>query len=217
MKKIDITGERYGRFTVLKQDGVDRQGKVMWTCLCDCGEVRRIRGSALRQGLSRSCRCYARDVSSKVNAKHGAKRGQQTSPEYSTWTRMRNRCNSPISSAYGHYGGRGIKVCDRWSGEDGYINFLADMGPKPSPSYSIDRIDNDGSYSPENCRWATKKEQTRNRRVSRKVEYKNQVVTLGEIADETGIPYAILKNRIFRYQWSIERALATPVRKAQSA
>jgi hypothetical protein len=135
--------------------------------------------------------------------------GEANSDEHRVWISMRSRCNNPRDHAYHNYGGRGIKVCDRWSD---YSLFLADMGRKPGPKFQIDRIDNDKGYEPANCRWALRKKNLNNKRTNHVVEFNGRRQTIAEWADETGINYRTLNNRINR-GWTVERALTTPARK----
>jgi hypothetical protein len=151
-----MVGQRFGRLTVVAyaERGADRAAR--WVCRCDCGQEVIAHGNRLRSGKTTSCGC-ARSV-------HG---GDGTR-EYHVWVAMRQRCYDPNHDSYEYYGGRGIEVCDRWLvGEDGYHPyqcFMQDMGPRPSDQHSIDRIDNDGHYDPNNCRWATSDVQNLNRR-----------------------------------------------------
>jgi hypothetical protein len=143
--------------------------------------------------------------------RHGdAKRGQLT-PEYRIWAAMRQRCTNPTDAGYANYGGRGITVTPRWWA---FENFLADMGRRPSPAYSLDRIDNERGYGPDNCRWATRVEQKANQRYRRDavwIEHGGETKTLDEWAKATGIRYGTLHMRL-RHGWTIERALTTPTR-----
>ena len=133
--------------------------------------------------------------------------GRNQTPEYQTWANMRKRCDLPKHPGYKNYGGRGIKVCDRWQN---YGNFLADMGRRPSPEHSIDRIDNNGNYEPGNCRWATKKEQDRNKRSNHIVEYNGQKMVFADACKLAGFSKGTVRTRI-KSGWDINRALSQPL------
>jgi hypothetical protein len=133
-------------------------------------------------------------------------------PEYEVWKNMRRRCNDPRNKRYARYGGRGITICARW---DDFLLFIEDMGPKPSPKHTLERIDNDGPYCPTNCRWATGKEQARNRRTNRLVAFNGRTCTLAEWAEIAGIPYPVLRARFYRLKWPIVRCLSEPHRKSK--
>jgi len=135
--------------------------------------------------------------------------GGRHTPEYAAWTRMKRRCYNPKQDHYDRYGGRGIAVCARWL--NSFENFLADMGPRPSPKHSIERKDNDRDYEPANCVWATLTEQTRNRCTNKLLTYKGRTQCLAAWAEEIGIGRSTLDRRIRHYKWPIERALTTPV------
>jgi hypothetical protein len=128
-------------------------------------------------------------------------------PEYRAYQGMKKRCYNPKARGFPEYGGRGIAVCDWWL--DSFDHFLADVGHRPSPDHSIERIDNNGDYEPGNVRWATKPEQMRNRRSARMVEYDGAQMSLAEAAERAGVPYKVAQERITRLGWSIERALST--------
>jgi hypothetical protein len=159
-KPIEINiGDRFGRWTVVSIEPPKRLRRAI--CLCECGVERSVEVHALRRGQSRSCGCLHRDIvrSHTINQTHG----RSKDPIYAVWRMMLSRCNNPNSANWQHYGGRGITVCERWRS---FENFIADMGEKPA-GLSIDRIDNEGNYEPSNCRWATPKQQTANRRERR--------------------------------------------------
>jgi hypothetical protein len=142
------------------------------------------------------------------NYRHGYKTAGKYSPEYSIWMNMRSRCNNPKNNRFATYGARGIAVCRRW--EVDFLNFLTDMGRRPSPKHTLERIDNDQGYFPENCRWATRKEQARNRRSSRFLEFDGQTRTSAEWSELTGISQGTLHARL-KAGWPVERALSEPV------
>jgi hypothetical protein len=162
MTRRDLTNQRFGRLVVLRPCGRDKWGKLLWECRCDCGEIKIVGKHDLLTGNTRSCGCLAREVRA-ANLKQVFNRekqqGDQTR-EARVWRNMIHRCCRPGATGYRYYGGRGIKVCERW--RHSYANFLADMGRCPE-GCSIDRINNDGDYEPGNCRWATKWQQARNK------------------------------------------------------
>ena len=205
-RKPLVIGEKFGRWTVLEElfeARKDRRAK----CQCDCGEVRLVRIADLRHGKSRSCGCATVEATVIRCTKHGfAGRGSRPAA-YRTWKEMRKRCLSSKSSRYHDYGGRGITICDRWLD---FENFYADMGDPPSPAHSIERIDNNSGYSPDNCKWATNKEQQRNKRTSRMIEFQGQTRCASEWEEILGFRRLTLINRL-NAGWSVEKALTTPI------
>lgn len=157
VRGMDLTGQRFGRWQVIRR-GENKDNRVAWWCECDCGNTGTIDTRRLVRGMSKSCGCLARDV----NTRHGHNKQGNRSPEYTSWHQMKQRCLNPNDKRFHDYGGRGITVCDRWMN---FNNFLEDMGKKPSPRHSIDRIDNDGGYEPNNCKWSDDYEQQRNIRI----------------------------------------------------
>lgn len=161
MKFIDITGQKFGRLTALRRSHM-ANNKWYWVCRCECGVERAFAGDQVRNGHTKSCGCYRRDVSRQIKTIHGRK----NTSEYIAWVGIVQRCTNPLNHAWPRYGGRGITMCETW--RNSFEAFFQDMGPRPSVDYSIDRIDNDKGYSPDNCRWATATEQIANSRT-----YKN--------------------------------------------
>ena len=160
----DLTGQRFGRFVVLERAENDTRGRARWLCRCDCGTVKIKWPHDLTSAAMKSCGCWhlercARGIPSR---RHGHVFGRRKSAEYAAWQNMLRRCLEPHHKHYRHYGGRGITVIQAW--RDSFEAFLDDVGLKPSPALSLDRIDNDGPYAPGNVRWATKSEQRRNQR-----------------------------------------------------
>lgn len=163
MRAVDLTGQRFGRLTVRELAGA-RGAFRYWRVRCDCGWELEIRGLSLTGGRSTSCGCRRREVSRARLQRHGHASHRARTPTYLTWRAMINRCENPEHERFQHYGGRGIKVCERWRGS--FEMFLADMGERPD-GFTIDRINVDGNYEPANCKWSTSKEQRANQRPGR--------------------------------------------------
>lgn len=165
---IDLSGKRFGRLVVVEKTDQRSDGFVVWKCKCDCGNETFVRSSSLRSGSTQSCGCLNKERVSKAKTIHG----QYKSSEYRSWESIKARCYNLKNKQFKDYGGRGITVCDRW--KDSFENFFSDMGPKPSSKHSIDRIDVNGNYEPENCKWSTDTEQARNRRKQKDVKLIDQ-------------------------------------------
>lgn len=160
MKRIDLTGKRFGSWTVLSYAGPKKTGGSWWFARCQCGTERIVDSRLLRQGRSQSCGCQRPDLIREQITRHGHASHRKPSRLYRTWQGMMDRCTNPANKRYKHYGHRGIMVCERWHK---FENFLTDVGFRPEAK-SLDRIDPDGNYEPVNCRWATIEEQRNNRR-----------------------------------------------------
>lgn len=204
MKPIELTGQRFGRLIVLDRAENDRFGKARWRCQCDCGKETTTRSNTLLKGETLSCGCLFQEKRAL-----GSKRshGQSKTALYSVWSVAKGRCENPTDKNYRYYGGRGITMCDRW--RRSFTDFQADMGPRPE-GYTLGRINNDGPYAPENCRWETYKQQARNTRRTFLVSHEGTTQTIGAWAEQLGIDEHALYFRIRTAGWSIKRALTTP-------
>lgn len=159
MKPVDLSGQKFGKLTAIERCG-SQNGDAVWRCMCECGGEKIAKVGNLKVGHTRSCGCLvAESAKERPPHKHGYGRRNFLSPTYTTWEAMRSRCNNPNSDWYHRYGGRGIKVCERWND---FSSFLADMGERPKGK-TLDRINPDGNYESSNCRWSTPKEQSNNR------------------------------------------------------
>lgn len=199
-----MAGRQFGRWTVVRRDALRN-----WLCKCSCGTEKSVDGATLRNGHSTSCGCLRTEQVVARATTHGMARLARVTPEWITWSSMRGRCSNRKSRDWKNYGGRGIKVCDRWL--NSFANFFADMGPRPTPKHSIDRIDNDGPYSPDNCRWVTRTKQSRNRRSNRNISFNGKTRTLAEWGERAGIDPETISFRL-KSGWTIERALNTKSR-----
>lgn len=195
-----LAGKRIGLLTVIsKTNKRTKDRQVLWECLCDCGNKTLVRASWLKRGRNKSCGCYRPGCPT-----HSA----SDTRAYISWSHMLQRCYNQKADNYKHYGGRGIKVCDKWRSFSG---FYADMGERPA-KYSLERIDNDGDYCKQNCRWATQKEQGRNVRTNKNITINKKTSCIATLAEEYGMDYETLRQRITKYKWTAEKALNTPVR-----
>jgi len=209
-KKIDLTGQRFGRLVVLYESEERKGGRVTWHCRCDCGNEVDIRGGDLTSGRTTSCGCYKRERTAEARTVHGMNRRGERHPVYGVWAAILTRCENPNHKQYKDYGGRGIKVCDEWHDAQVFIDWaLANNWRK---SLTLDRVNNDGNYEPSNCHWVTRKENNRNKRSNRLITFDGKTQTMAEWAEELNISYHALKHRISRYHWPIERALTESIR-----
>lgn len=216
-KLIDLTGKRFGRLTVIARDGSDKKRNVMWLCACACGQTKAVAGSRLRNGTTKSCGCMVTEKTAILNYRHGGCKKGNRERLYTVWYKMLNRTNDPNDKSFLHYGGRGIQVCEEW--RKNYAEFrrwaIANGYDEKAPfgECSLERIDNDGDYTPENCRWATYREQSRNTRRNRHLTFNGKTMIVNDWAAETGIASCTIRRRIDHYGWTVGQALTTPVRK----
>lgn len=200
---IDLTGETFGRLRVLGREGINKHGQLTWVCECECGNRKVTLGMLLRKGQAQSCGCLQKEAIAAVNKTHGMAR----TPIYRIWRSMMQRCYDKNSHAYSRYGGRGINVCEHWQSFEG---FYADMGDRPEGK-SLERIDNNGDYSPENVVWADAKAQANNRRSNVILEHNDEKKTMQQWADQLGVKIGTIWARIDR-GWTVDRALTQEVR-----
>ena len=194
----DIAGQRFGKLVATSFSHVGIYGAI-WNVKCDCGEEAKKRSSKLISGHTKSCGCLVREAPTT----HGKSR----SSLYKIWDGMRQRCTNPNAISYKYYGGRGIKICARWLK---FEAFLEDMGERPK-KLSLERRDNNGNYEPDNCYWATSKEQQRNTRRNRLIDHNGTTKTLAEWSEVSQINYHTLRMRLVN-GWTMEKSLTEPVR-----
>lgn len=216
---IDMIGKKFGRLTVIKRvdDSVSKTGRrnACYLCRCDCGNSKVVQGRHLRDGSTVSCGCYARENKSEIAKKYIAPKRCDwhsliNTRIYRIWGNMVNRCTNKNNPVYDRYGGRGICVCDEWRAFTTFYDWTTHNGY--NEELTIDRIDNNDGYNPENCRWVGLVEQENNKRNNVIVTYKDNDYTLSELGRKYNIPYKVLHNRI-RLGWSVERAVEQPIRK----
>jgi hypothetical protein len=182
---VDLCGKCFGRLTVVSRAETNIYGKPAWVCACICGATCVVAGSSLRMGVTASCGCAQKELAAGNLRKAATTHGMHGTPEYYRWASMKLRCYVKTHYAYPRYGGRGITVCDRW--RNNFEHFLVDVGNRPTDRHSLDRIDNDGNYEPNNVRWATNQEQANNRSSNVNITYNGETRTQAEWARLAGI------------------------------
>ncbi len=201
--KIDRTGQRYGRLLITRLHSIK---PTQWNAICDCGVKTVVRGGHIANGHTTSCGCVASDVLIARNTTHGHASGKRER-EYRIWKGMKTRCLNVNHHSYPDYGGRGIKICSRWL--NSYENFLSDMGRCNIPNGMIERKNNDGPYSSENCRWATAIEQANNRRGNHLIEYQGETLTIAQWSRKLGFDQQLIRDRLI-LGWNPALAFTTP-------
>lgn len=189
-KFTDLTNKRFGKLTVLGLAGRDRSRLLLWHCRCDCGGETYVRTQDLNRGKSTNCGCRHSEVLRERNHKHG----MAGSRPHRIWKAMHTRCYNPNAPSYADYGARGIRICDRW--KEIFENFWADMQPGYSDQLEIDRIDPNGDYNPDNCRWVTRITQQRNKRNTRNIQTVLGKMPLAELSERVHMPYETVKYRL---------------------
>lgn len=212
-KVKDMAGQRFGKWTALYECGRSHNGAALWWCKCDCGTERAVVGSSLRKGVSKGCGCDRAEIAKKYASSHKT-HGGRNDRLYLVWRGMKDRCNNPHSKYYRLYGARGIKICPEWDCDYqafkdwAYANGYNDSVPKYQ--CTIDRVDNNAGYCPENCAWKNTKEQSNNRSTNHLLEYNGVTHTISQWAEITGIRQDTIRRRIVVYNWPVARALTEP-------
>ena len=208
-KPVNLIGRRFGMLVVTGEaPRVGVKNDARWMCHCDCGVDKAISATCLTTGNTRSCTCLRRKATSERQTSHGDNRPGNRHPLYGVWAGIHRRCYNPHEKRFNRYGGRGIVMCERWLD---YANFKADMGASYQRGLTIERINNDGNYEPNNCRWASVKEQCRNRSTSRWLEFNGQRKTVAEWAETLNLRPERISARLGA-GWPVEKVLTAPLR-----
>lgn len=207
----DLTGQKFGRLTVIKKAENIRtaKGKIItrWICKCECGKETTVRAGQLVIGKTQSCGCLRYERLKETNTKHKMSKTKL----YQKWSHMMQRCENPNVERYSHYGGRGIKVCDEWHNFKNFKEWAKSSGY--SENLTLDRINVDGNYCPDNCRWVSWNVQANNTTRNHYITYNGETHSLSEWSKILNISYTVLRARINRSKWDIEKAFTTPVKK----
>ena len=211
-KRLDLTGKKFGRITVIQYAGKSKCNHIQWKCKCDCGKEIIVTTGHLRSGHTQSCGCKAKELARDAHTTHGMSETRL----YHIWSNMIDRCENQNVSHYFRYGGRGITICKEWRNSfEAFGNWALSNGYRDD--LSIDRIDVNGNYCPENCRWATPKEQSNNKRNNHLIEYNGETKTMKQWCDQFGVSFDLVKQRINKLGWSPEMAFFTPSAQARRA
>ena len=206
-KKLEIKqGDKFGKWTIIEEIApkiISRKPRRMFRCQCECGNIGEVQLACLRNGHSTSCECEQKRRAAETQTKHGL---TDKHPLYLTWKNMKKRCNYPNASEYKNYGGRGICVCEEWSDSfQSFYDWAINNGW--SRELTIDRIDTDGNYCPENCRWANVETQMNNTTKNHYIEYNGNTYTLSTLSKHLNIPYNIVRYRLSRCKWAVEQLI----------
>jgi hypothetical protein len=216
MKVLNINdqiGKVYGRWVIVSIGNFRcySKGWIKYVnCRCICGNEKEVELNSLKRGKSTSCGCYNSEIASKTGTTHGflvGLKGKHSS-DYEIWIKMKGRCFNSNDSSYQNYGGRGITVCDSWI--NSFENFITDLGKRPNRNYSLERIDSDKSYYPENCKWILKSQQSRNTRRTIKITYLGKTMCLAEWCKELQLNYSTIRKRMTNLKMPFEEAIKYP-------
>lgn len=216
MKRLDINnylGKKFNRLTILKEvESVKYKKGIMRKvlCECDCGNKKEIDLNSIKRGKSTSCGCFNKENSKNLHTKHGfamLSTGVRH-PDYCIWIKMKSRCFNTNDKSYSNYGGRGIEVCDRW--KDSFENFIKDLGWRPNNKYSLERIDYNGNYCPENCKWIHKSEQSKNSRRVKLIDYNGKSYCLTDLCKLLNLTYSTMRHRVYDLGIPFEEAMKYP-------
>lgn len=217
--RLDLIGQRFGKLTVIEYAGTKtyKNGNKFsqWLCQCDCGGKKVALGTNLKRGITQSCGCLVKEAACLRESSGHKKHGYHGERLYNVWKGMKSRCNNKNNSSYKHYGARGIKVCEEWNTD--YASFrkwALEAGyneEEKRGKCTLDRVDVNGDYCPENCRWVSQSTQMRNTRCNRMIEYDGEIKSLSEWADILGVSRRILYSRIYTYHQDIDKAFTSPV------
>lgn len=214
-----LIGKKFGRLTVVDNAGKSKYGARLWLCQCECGNKTTAQTAQLNNGKKRSCGCLQKEKASEIvflaHKENQKYKVSSDSSLYNRWSSMLRRCTSSKDKHFNSYGGRGIRVCDEWQDFNNFAEWALANGY--DDALTIDRIDVNGNYEPNNCRWVTFKEQANNKRKTKYFEHNGKQKTLSQLADEYGINYKLLYERVVIEHWDLERALATPKMTPQQA
>lgn len=202
-KLIDITGYKYNMLTVLRRVDNDKNGQSRWECKCDCGNITVAKGANLKNGAVKSCGCLLHKAPK--NKKHG----ESNTPLYQMWISMIYRCHNEKNQAYKFYGARGIRVCEEWHDYEAFKRWVEET--KPEGKYTIERIDANGDYCPDNCTWITMSEQANNRRSNILIRYNGEEHNLMKWCEILNRDYKNVHNRMYKLGWSFEKAISTDI------
>lgn len=213
-RPLDLSGQKFGRLTAVRRGENTKDGHAQWICRCACGKTVIVLARYLKSGHTRSCGCLQAEKASFAASRRNVTHGESAAPLYHVWQSMRARCNNPKHRNFSNYGGRGIKVCEEW---DRSYTAFRDWAQRSGyrKGLQLDRLNNNGGYSPLNCRWITPKGNSNNRRTSRYLEYNGERKSVAEWAAEKGISYQTLYSRITD-GWTVEKALTVPITGGKS-